>query len=521
MSKIFINLYLVLLILFCLIIKSNSNEFSENRLSIPIIKLALNGHNIGEIEKIVISKFISGKEYILPKFNLTENIPFIGAINFCLNDSLLKILDIASSDIYFIEKDNLNININNFKGRMFFNYEFNSNFINSEGNGTLFINNIYFKVNNTFIQIKNKHEPEKEITGIKIDSINIDDIDFEFSFSKSGTFEKLIKYINNNLKTFLINVLKNEIANVDMIKKINEKSVELFENINLNLPINMIDVEDELKLSFSFNEKPIIKNNYVEFSLEGEIKGNQYEYDQINNISLPSIINSTELITNKSINTIISQFIFNNAIDVFYFYGKLNIEITNDTMGILEINVGMISGIISEITSKYKASQKAKLITKAISSPIVNLLTEDVIKFNLYENIQIFVYNVSENMNDDIGTIPVEAECSFEILANFDIKDKEIKLNVKSLKMISFEVKKSLIGEIITEKVIVNFNNNIIFLALQKINDKIKEVIENLKKTIINYQGINFSDILAKSYDNYIKIDISPILVSAFNLIYE
>ena len=87
--------------------------------------------------------------------------------------------------------------------------------------------------------------------------------------------------------------------------------------------------------------------------------------------------------------------------------------------------------------------------------------------------------------------------------------------------MISFEVKKSLIGEINTEKVIVNFNNNIIFLALQKINDKIKEVIENLKKTIINYQGINFSDILAKSYDNYIKIDISPILVSAFNLIYE
>ena len=331
----------------------------------------------------------------------------------------------------------------------------------------------------------------------------------------------MIKYINNNLKTFLINVLKNEIANVDMIKIMNEKSVELFENINLNLPINMIDVEDELKLSFSINEKPIIKNNYVEFSLEGEIIGNQYEYDQINNISLPCIINNTELITNKSLNTIISQFIFNNAIDVFYFYGKLNIEITNDTMGILEINVGMISGIISEITSKYKASQKAKLITKAISSPIVNLLTEDVIKFNLYENIQIFVYNVSENMNDDIGTIPVEADSSFEILANFDIKDKEIKLNVKSLKMISFEVKKSLIGEIITEKVIVNFNNNIICLALTKINDKIKEVIENLKKTIINYQGINFSDILAKSYDNYIKIDISPILVSAFNLIYE
>ena len=55
---------------------------------------------------------------------------------------------------------------------------------------------------------------------------------------------------------------------------------------------------------------------------------------------------------------------------------------------------------------------------------------------------------------------------------------------------------------------------------MPQINQKIKDKVENLKQILVNYKGINLSDIFAKSYENYIKVDISPIMVSLFNLIY-
>ena len=310
-----------------------------------------------------------------------------------------------------------------------------------------------------------------------------------------------------------------ELNKLDAINNINDKLYTIFRNINMNIPIKLTDIDEDLNFSFAINEKPVIKNNFLEFSIKGEIKGNNYIYDGINNITLPCIIDNTELISDKAINSIISQFIINNALDVLYFFGKFNLDITNDTMGISEISVGFLSGFIREITNGYKSNQTAKIITNAISSPILALHYENSIKLYLNESIKIFVYNETQNENKSIGTIPVDADTILDIDGNFIINDKDVQIKINSIQMTSFEVQKSLVGDINIENVKTNFNN-LINLYLTRINNEIKNLIDDLKKIIVNYEGINLSDLYAKSYENYIKFDVSPILVSLFQLIY-
>jgi len=518
MSKLIKNTYLLILIFYCCISKSYSFSL-ENKLQLPIIKLALNGQNLGEVEKIIISKLLSEKDLILPQINFAENITFLGNINLLLDNMSLTISNQTVAELIFKEEDNINININQLKGKIIFNYKFNSNFITGDGNGTISINNLNLKINNTLIQIPNTHETDKEITGIKIDSLTIDDFEFEIYFSKNGTFEKTVKYFYKNLKKFLLNVMEIELNKLDAINNINDKLYTIFRNINMNIPIKLTDIDEDLNFSFAINEKPVIKNNFLEFSIKGEIKGNNYIYDGINNITLPCIIDNTELISDKAINSIISQFIINNALDVLYFFGKFNLDITNDTMGISEISVGFLSGFIREITNGYKSNQTAKIITNAISSPILALHYENSFKLYLNESIKIFVYNETQNENKSIGTIPVDADTILDIDGNFIINDKDVQIKINSIQMTSFEVQKSLVGDINIENVKTNFNN-LINLYLTRINNEIKNLIDDLKKIIVNYEGINLSDLYAKSYENYIKFDVSPILVSLFQLIY-
>jgi len=85
--------------------------------------------------------------------------------------------------------------------------------------------------------------------------------------------------------------------------------------------------------------------------------------------------------------------------------------------------------------------------------------------------------------------------------------------------MLTFVVKKSLIGEINESNVIKNFNRAVkSYLSL--INKNIKNTMNDIKQKMINYHGINLSNSFTNSFDDYIKVDITPILVSLFDLYY-
>ena len=502
-----------ILFLFFLLNFFNSFSLNQNLRQFPTLRLTLNANNLGDIEKYAIEKLLTEREIPIEPIVVSEDIDFLGKLDLVLNNTIIKITNMTDADIAlsFAEKKNVNFILNIYNGEINFDYFFYTGLVSGTGNGTINVNNVSLSLNNTIIQIPNEHEPEKMGPGIEIKGVIFNELDMNLSFSQNGTLEKFLKYFNKNLKTIVLKVAEHELNQKDIRKRINEMLYNLAKNLSLNIPIeNILQVDQNINISFSMNEEPIIKNNAIEISLEAELKGDHYLYNSTNNISLPHIINNTSLFTEKTINGIISQFILNNVLDYVYTLGILNFEITNDTIGTSELNVGTISAIIPEMTKGYKSSQKAKIITKAIDNPILKINDNNKINLKLFENLQFFVFNETEYLNEDIGTIAVDADSEIEIDVNFVFNDTNIQLTLASVSMITFEVKNSLVGEIDADRVISNFKTFMIFM-IGSINDNIKKLIDDLPKPF-NFDNINLNEFVAKSYENYLKFDLTPTL---------
>ena len=501
------------LILFAFIISFSISNLSpdKNLIKIPDIRLTLDGSNLGDLEIIALTKI---KENHLPlgTIKISEDIPILGKLDLILENTIFKITNISDADIvlYFEEEKDINFIINLLQGEITFDYKFETGIISGLGNATMDLKNLSLALNNTIIQVPNEYEPEKLGPGIKINYIGFKDFDLEISFSKNTTFEKLIRYFNKNLKSVLISVAQNELKKQNIVNNLNENLYDLFKKTILHIPIdNLFKTTENINISFSMNEEPIIKNSILQLSLEAELKGENYVYEEVNNITLPHIINDTKLLSNKTINSVISQFLFNNILDALFFFGKLNLDITNDTIG-MDISVGLISGIIKEIQKGYSASQKVKIMTKAVDNPILKISEQNKLKITLFENLKFFVYNNTNYLSEDIGTIPVDANSNIEIEANFNVNHPDINLVITSIRMLTFEVQNSLVGDIDTEKVKTNFKN-LIGLYMPTINQQISSKIAEIPRPL-NIEGVLLNELFVQSYEDYLKVDLSPII---------
>ena len=341
----------------------------------------------------------------------------------------------------FVETKTINFILNILNGEITFDYDLKTVLISGKGNSTLYINNISLSLNNTLIQIPNEHEPEKLGPGLKIKGVSFNDLDMNMTFSKNGTLEKLLKFLNKNLKTILLKIGENEINKKEALRKINDMLYDLFKSISLNMPIyNLLQTDDNVNISFSMNEEPIIKNNVLELSLEAEVKSDNFKYNETNNIILPHIINNYNLFTEKTLNGVVSQFILNNVLDILSFFGKLNFEINNDTIGLGQLNVGTLSLIIRELTNVYKAALQAKIITDAIDDPILKISDKNKLNIKLFENLKFIVFNDTQYFNEDIGDIEVDADSTIEIEATFYFNDTDIQLTLDSITMLNLKL---------------------------------------------------------------------------------
>ena len=508
------NIYILLYILtiFSIFEKSKLIVFN-NQSNLPVLRLSLNGTNLGDLEKIVIKKLLTEQEIILDPINVSEKFEYLGDLELTLNNTIIKISNTTDAELYlsFAEEKNINFILNILNGEIFFDYNFKTGLISGQGNGKALLKNVSMSLNNTIIQIPNEYEPEKKGPGLRIDGASFNNLDMEFCFTKNGTLEKLLKYFNKNLKTIALKIAENEVNKKSTLERINSDLYKLFKKIKLNIPINnLLHIDNNVYISFSMDEEPIIKNNILEISFEGELKGDIYKYEENNNITLPHLISNFELLTEKAINGVFSQFIINNVLDLLFFFGKFNFIITNDTLSTEEINVGTISIFINEITRKYATNQKIKIYADAINNPIIIVHEKNKLNLKLYENLKFFVFNETEYIYEDIGTIPIDADSELNIEANFYFNDTNIQLTLTSISMITFEVKDSLVGEIDSEKVKANFNS-FVPLFIGAINNNIDKKIQEFPKPI-QFEDINFNKLVIQSFEDYLKFDLSPIL---------
>ena len=506
-------------ILFFIFLSIFSNSFlleeCDNSITNPpVLRLTINPDNLGAIEKYAIEKLLAEREFTIDPITVSEDVDFLGKLDLTLNNIIIKITNMTDAEIYlsFVETKNINFILNILNGEITFDYELKTGLISGKGNSTLYINNISLSLNNTLIQIPNEHEPEKLGPGLKIKGVSFNDLDMNMTFSKNGTLEKLLKYLNKNLKTILLKIGENEINKKEALRKINDMLYDLFKSISLNIPIdNLLQTNDNVNISFSMNEEPIIKNNVLELSLEAEVKSDNFKYNETNNIILPHIINNYNLFTEKTLNGVVSQFILNNVLDILSFFGKLNFEINNDTIGLEQLNVGTLSLIIRELTNVYKAALQGKIITDAIDGPILKINDKNKLNIKLFENLKFIVFNDTQYFNEDIGDIAVDADSTIEIEATFYFNDTDIQLTLDSITMLTFEVRNSLVGDINIARVISNFQTIVKSLFLASINNNIKQKIQELTKPF-SFENINLSELVVQSYENYFKFDLSPTL---------
>lgn len=501
----------------------SSEDSTENLTELPTLRFSLDGKNLGELEKILVTKLLKAQDISIPPIELSEVIQIIGKVDFVLNNTIFTITNNSDAEVFisFAEDRNINFILNFLQGELTFDYYLNSVLLSSKGNGTIILNNISLTLYNEIIQVTNYHEPYKKGPGLKINSLGVNNLDLDFKFSKNGTLEKFLYYFNTNIKGILVGVFENVFNQKDTLNKINEELMDTFENLILSFPVEfppLLNSSDNINVSFSMNTPPLIKNQILEVGLEAELLSDSYIYDQKNNITLPSLINDSLIYEKNVINGIVSQFLFNNILDILYYYGKLNFVITNDTLGLSEINIGVISAIIPEITNGYKTNQKVEIYANAYDSPLIKVLNDNQASLSFKTNVQFFAYppqnNTNKNINlnklKDEGSIPVDGNTELQIDLNYYINDTDIQLSVKSLKMVSFRVVKSLVGDIDTDRVVKNFNT-LTTLMITQINNKIKEMIAKIVFPI-TVMDINLMNLIVESYDNYFKISLSPFL---------
>lgn len=521
MSKLLIPYFLFYTFIIFSIFSESKLVFQENTQKIPsTIRLTLNGNNLGDIEKIAIEKLLKEQDIILEPINVTEEIDILGKLDLYLNNTTIKITNSTDAEISlsFAEKENINFILNILHGIITFDYYFYTGLISGEGNATIYVKNLSLSLNNKIIQVPNEYEPEKKGPGLEIEGIVFNDLDMDLYFSKNGTLEKFLKYFNKNLKNIILKIAEYEVNRNDILQKINSLLFDLFKSIKLNIPIeNLLQVEDNVNISFSMNEEPMIKNNVLEISFEAELKGQHYNYENYTITKIPHLVNNSELLSEKTINGAIGQFIINNVLDVLFFFGKLNFVITNDTLSLPEINVGTISAIIPEITKGYAASQKVKIYANALDNPVLKINENNKLNLKIIVNLKFFIYNETQYFDEDIGTIPIDADSQIDIEADFFFNDTNIQLTLTSVSMITFEVKNSLVGEINTERVKTNFKTFMSFM-IGNINKSINNAIQNLPKPF-NILDINLNELVIQSYEDYLKFDLSPIIASLNNII--
>ena len=486
----------------------------NNQTNLPVLRFTLNGKNLGDIEKIIVKKLLTEQEIIIDQIDVSENIDYLGDLELTLSNTLIKITNSTDAELYlyFAEEKNINFVLNILNGEIFFDYNFTTGLISGEGSAKIFVKNASLFLNNTIIQVQNEYEPEKKSPGLRIDGVSFNNIDMDLFLTKNGTLEKLLKYLNKNLQAITLIIAEKIVNRETALERINNDLYKLCKRMRLNIPLdNLIQADDNLNLSFSMNEEPIIKNNYLELSFEAELKGDGYRYGEKNNITLPHLVNNFDFLTEKEINGVLSQFIINNVLDLLYFFDKFYFIISNDTISSDELNVGSMSVFINELIDVFNVTLDIKIYTKAIDSPIIKFHEKNKFHLKLFENLTFFIFNKTE----DTGVIPIVADSELDIEANFYFNDTNIQLTLTSISMVAFEVKKSLIGEINSENVIKNFNAfNPFFIS--GINNNIKKIIKELPIPF-SFEDINFIKLAIQSFEDYLKFDLSPLLASLNN----
>ena len=444
----------------------------------PSLRYAISPQQLSRIEQVIIESFLDGRPMPIDDITFKDRIDFLGTVEFNLTQMNFRCFNLTDSDleIHFDDPKKIYFSLTDSNAQLDFVYILRSNFYSNQGKGVVHFANMTIKMVNTLISVPNNNEPNKTSPGIAIEELELNSTDLSFTFDNEGPLEKTIAYIITNLKDIIYDLIQQKFYSTYK-PMFNEDIYEYIANSTLSFPLS----NTTFNVSYSMNEEPTLsKEKGIEMSFEAQFVSDNYTYNG-STYDIP-IINETSAM----IDIIVSQYLLDNYLYLMYKEGQLNTNMTgeNETMN---ITVGILSMIFSNLSSFYDTNQIVDLSLTAFDSPIINLLEN---KTNIT-----FRHNIGLNVRtaDNTSELAAAGDAVLEGEADFFLTKGEIHFEFTSLKMTQFNTTYTKIGDIDQDKV-AQQTNLLLSLSLSMVNQQLQEALKGIQIPSIGNIQLNHTD---------------------------
>ena len=323
-------------------------------------------------------------------------------INYLYNKKELMFEGIVKS-----KPDNYKLNVNIYTKfvKIINIYEIEKNSVSFELKSNMLINQNKILSNlSNFVKLPEKFKTCYKLLGLeKIDYNNLLLFYFLFSLSNNSAY---------NLRIHLVNLSKNELSNLEYIKKINENYPKLFKFINnetVSHRINNKNTTNSEAFQNYFGNNNLVINNYDQQYMSNELK------NIINNLN--SYLSCFDCSQNKN-ETNISNIIYNPNIynSLFTMSSSFNIDLKGyDVISIVnDINTSNNDPYLANKVISNEFKKKRNYNTMLLESQTINLKNNfnikniqdeiysiDTMAFEEYFNM--VIKNKGKNVNDNLG----------------------------------------------------------------------------------------------------------------------
>lgn len=440
----------------------------------PGIRMGLSNNGVRNMLNFIIPQ-IAEKSLPMNGFAISKHLDFIGTVFVNITNPVLKInsFDSKNTDIKFYEKDEkviLDMDLKDLTGKIYFDYDFKSNFYNNKDSGYVLLTGTGLKIINSLFMLANKVDVEKFGPGVQINKIDLQQVNMDIEFNNLGNLEKIFVYLVKALNESFNKMIKQQLTQ-EKIDNINTMLLELLSNTKLITQVQGIG------LDYSLTERPKIVSDNLQISLNSTVYSDTTGFYGPSH-SIPDFSTAT-----KYININIDEFVFDNSFKVLQDKKLLKQYIPGETSSLLTTDY--METIISGMIDKYGKKRIVDL-NLACSSPPDMKFADRKISF-IAQILTGLVVNKEDLTKEEAVLLDIGIVGNVDLtIMNGYVKGKFNEITVSDIKVVSKRIDK----DIDPKNLIFGFN----FI--------LKNSLDTINYKVFGKDGIKIPDLFGINFDH-------------------
>ena len=495
---------LSLLLIFLANFISSNNLMEQDKTG---IKLAIKQDLILNFKNKFLPEIINKlSNYTLPDQNFQYDI-LIGKINILLQNTIINLntTNITDENLIFSFKtpNKIFLELKNITGTI--SLDNTISLLPIIEISHLKANLLYFdlKLELNLTQVESKKNKGQMLPSL---ALTTNDLVFDFEFDISGNI--LADLINEKfIKSILTGLVKTGISSIfsDTIKQTINSYID---NAVSSLPLYFLINDQGLAFNYEILNSPKISSEFVILNSKGTVVNTQINKTLNPPFELPANVPDFEADA-KNAEILISDFSINSALYTLFLSKVMNINVTTDNLPgnlPLKLNTTTLDIFFNGLSNQYGLDKKIDMDCSALEAPMVNLVKESInflLKFECTlnvlkdENITEQALRFNSSMIADLG---------------FNLGEKgHVVAMINKLNLANTTIIESNVSEIYIQNVenLINFGSNIISPYLNR------NILNNFTIPLDFFSGVDLSDSAVRIKDNYIDVDVNPIVSSS------